>query len=204
MSFFPFNPNIELARRMQSDVPGLYVRRMHGVRYSLTAAEAAVADVDYFVTSTNMKVGAYTLAATSMPGACARNVTVTQTAAGNEDTNGTITVTGTNLAGETISEAIVPNAGATVAGAKAFRTVTSVVGAGWVIDQGNDTITVGFGDAIGLPDLLETNTVLLAALAGAKEAVAPTVATSTAHLEGNTVDLNSALNGSAVDIYYVV
>lgn len=207
MSFFPFNPNVPTARRMQSDVPDIYTHKVFGARYRLSAAEAAVADVDYFVTSVDMKVGAYTLAQNTMPGNCARNVTVTQTAVGTEDTNGTVVVNGTDLAGDAITETLTPNAGATVAGAKAFRTVTSVTGADWVIDgveATKDTVTVGFGDIIGLPDLLETNTVLLASLAGVKEAVAPAVTTSTTALEDNTVDLNSVLNGSIVDIYYVV
>jgi hypothetical protein len=207
MSFFPFNPNVTAARRMQSDVPGLYTTQVYGVKYSLTAAEAAVADVDYFVASADMKVGAYTLANTTMLGNCARNVTVTQTAVGTEDTNGTVVVNGTDLAGNAITETLTPNAGVTVAGTKAFRTVTSVTGAGWVIDgveATKDTVTVGFGDIIGLPDLLPTNSVLVAALGGTKEAVDPAVTVSTTNLEDNTVDLASALNGSAVDIYYVV
>ena len=206
MSFFPFNPNVTAARRMQSDVPGLYTTQVYGVKYSLTAAEAAVADVDYFVASADMKVGAYTLANTTMPGNCARNVTVTQTITNAaEDTNGTVVVVGTDLADNAITETLTPNGGATVAGAKAFRTITSITGAGWVINgDDEDTITVGFGDIIGLPDLLPTNSVLVAALGGTKEAVDPAVTVSTTTLEDNTVDLASALNGSAVDIYYVV
>lgn len=204
MGFYPLNPNVPAARGMQSDVPGLSVTYGLVAHYALTAAEAATADVDYFVASTDMKVGDYTLAATTMPGNCARNVTVTQTATSTEDTNGTVTVEGTDLAGDVITEVITPDAGVTKAGAKAFRTVTKITGAGWVVADGADKITVGFGDVIGLPDLLSCNTVLLAAKGGTREGTAPTVTASATVLSTNTVDLSSALDGSAVDIYYVV
>lgn len=113
-------------------------RRIH-----LAAATSAVAN--QFVTSTNMKVGAYTVANSgAMPTEGARKVTVTHTQVGGvTDTLGTVTVTGTNLAGAVISEAITPLSGTVATGTLWFATVTSVVGAGWVIDTGNDTLTVG-------------------------------------------------------------
>ena len=206
MSFFPFNPNVPAARNMQSDVPGLLTRQFFGTRYALTAAEAATADVDYFVASADMKLGAYTLANTTMPGACARNVTVTQTITNTaEDTNGTIVVVGTDLAGNAITETLTPDGGATKEGVKAFRTVTSITGVGWAINgDDEDTVTLGFGDVIGLPDMLSVNSVLFAFLNGVREAVAPAVTFSTTLLENNTVDLATALNGSPVEIYYGV
>ena len=106
-----------------------------------TAAPAAVAN--RFVVSTNMINGAYSLAATTMPTAGARKVTVATTAVTGADTQGTITVTGTNLAGATITDVITPVSGSTATGVKNFLTVTSVVGAGWAIVGGNDTIVVG-------------------------------------------------------------
>lgn len=67
-----------------------------------------------------------------------------------------------------------------------------------------DKISLGFGDIIGLPYLLAHNTVLAAYLNNVKEGTAPTVAVSATAIESNTVDLNSALNGTAVDIYLIV
>lgn len=115
-------------------------------RTHLAAATAAVAN--RFVTSTTMKVGAYTVANSgAMPTAGARHVTVAATASGTADTMGTVVVVGTDLAGEVLTETIVPVAGNTVAGTAWFASVTSVTGAGWVIDvgNGNDTIVVGCG-----------------------------------------------------------
>jgi hypothetical protein len=207
MSFFPFNPNVPAARRMQSDVPGLYTERFFGCRYHLTAAEAAVNDDDYFVVSVDMKVGEYTLAKTVMPGNVARNIIVTQTKTDTEDTNGTIVIVGTDLAGNAITETLTPKDGTVVAGAKCFRAITSMTGVGWAVDavQGTkDKVKIGFGSKIGLPDLLESNTVFFAVLGGTREAVAPTVTSSTTALESNGVTLASALNGTAVDICYAV
>jgi hypothetical protein len=203
MGFFPFNTN--RARRAQSDVPGTTTLMGAGVMY--TPGSPVVDDVDWFVASVDMKVGAYTLAHTA-PDVGARNVTVTQTATDTEDTNGTIVVVGTDLAGDAITETITPNAGATVAGAKAFATITSITGVGWVIDgvEGTkDKVTVGFGALIGLPDMLtDTAQVIAASLNNVREAADPTVTVSATVLDLNTVDLGSALNGTPVKVYYVV
>lgn len=203
MSLYPFNTNWNAGARLaQTDAPGVFTVLGTGVMY--TPGSPALDDVDYFVASANMKNGAYVLAHTA-PDVGARNVTVTQTITNAvEDTNGTITVTGTNLAGEAISEVITPNGGATVAGAKAFASITSIVGAGWVIGGADaDTITVGFGALIGLPDKLsDTAQVLCASLNNVREGTHPTVTVDSANLEGNTVDLNSALAGTPVKVYY--
>lgn len=200
-NLYPFNTNWG-TRQAQTDVDG-ELNTLHAI-VCADLGSPVVDDVDYFVTSANMKVGAYTLAKTA-PDTGARNVTVTQTAVGAEDTNGTIVVVGTDLAGDAISETLTPNAGVTVAGAKAFATITSITGVGWVIGEGNDTITVGFGALLGLPDKLsDTAQVLAASLNNVKEATAPTVTVSSTVLASNTVDLNSALNGSAVKAYYLV
>ena len=109
-----------------------------GLSTLLTAA-----DVDKIVTSTNMKVGAYTVAASpSVPSL----ITVTVTASGTADTMGTITVVGTDIYDRVLTEVITPVAGSTVTGTRYFKSVTSVIGVGWVIDGAegtNDTITVG-------------------------------------------------------------
>jgi len=119
-------------------------------RTNLSGAQPAAAAVNRFVLSTNMVVGTYGAPANAaMPEAnTARLVTITRTFAGAADVAGTITVTGTNLAGQTITEILAPSAvdATLVTGTKWFRTVTSVFGTGtpgWSIVAGNDTITVG-------------------------------------------------------------
>lgn len=165
-----------------------------------SAGSPAAASANYIVESTNMKNGAYTVAHATLD--VARNVTVTQTAVGVADTAGTITVAGTNIYGEAISEEITPSAGSTVQGAKAFKTITSVTGSGWIINEGNDTIVVGTGGKLGLPVCLSRDTIVNAYLGGTRESTRPTVAFDDDEVEKNTVLLNSALNGSAVIIDY--
>ena len=202
-TLYPHNTNWQAGnRKAQSDAPGVLTTLGTGVMY--TPGSPVVDDVDWFVASADMKVGAYTLAHTA-PDCGARNVTVTETITNaSEDTNGTVVVTGTNLAGETITETLTPNGGATVAGAKCFATITSIVGADWVKGGADpDTITFGFGPKIGLPDkLTDTAQVLVTSLNNVKEATAAAVTVSATALESNGVDLDSALNGTPVKIYY--
>jgi hypothetical protein len=114
----------------------------------IAAAPAAV--VDRFVVSTHMVVGTYGAPANAgaMPTAGARHVTIKRTFDGAADVAGTITVTGTDLSGQTISEILTPSAvdATLVTGTKWFKTVTAVTGTGtpgWSIVAGNDTIEVG-------------------------------------------------------------
>jgi hypothetical protein len=161
-----------------------------------------VATTNRIVTSTNMKVGSYTIAAQpDVP----RNITVTATAVGTADTMGTITVTGTNYDNAVITETITPVAGSTVAGTKAFETVTSVVGAGWVIDavEGtNDTIVVGVGAVLGLPFKIAAAAEVMFGVLGTA-IIAPTVTAGA--LESSTVDISSGTyNGSKKAFAFVV
>lgn len=108
----------------------------------LSAANPAVAN--RFVTSTNMANGAYALANTTMPTTPgARRLTVTTVTVTGADTMGTITFVGTDIRGNALTEVIVPLAGATATGTRFFVTVTSATQAGWIINTGNDTITIG-------------------------------------------------------------
>lgn len=200
-TLFPFNTNWQGgARKAQTDVPGTLNTLLTPVMY--TPGSPVVDDVDWFVTSVDMKVGAYTLAHTA-PDVGARNVTVTQTAVDAEDTNGTIVIVGTDLAGNAITETLTPNDGATVAGAKCFATITSITGVGWVTGGGKDKVTLGFGSLIGLPDkLTDTAQVFAASLNNVREGTHPTVTVSATLLENNSVDLNSAYNGTPVKVYY--
>lgn len=110
-------------------------------------------DIDYFVETVNMKVGAYTLLQTTMPNNTPRIVTVTRTvvAGGETDTPGTIAVVGTDGDGNVISESIAVGATTVeVDGTLYFKTVTSLTGAGWVISGGNDTIVMGYKVLTGI------------------------------------------------------
>ena len=168
------------------------------------AGSPVVADVDRIVTTTDMIVGAYTIANATPAGGGAMNVTVTVTQDIEDDTEGTLDIVGTDIDDQVLTETLTPLIGSTIQGTRAFKTVTSVTGVGWVTGGTADDITVGFGELIGLPDLCVNNTVLFAVFNAVREGTAPTVTFSTTVLALNTVDLNSALDGSAVQVYYLV
>lgn len=202
MSLYPQDPS--LGQRAQTSVPGVQVDLGFVKRLSLSGAEAATADTDG-VHAAHTDDGAEEVLTTGITNPpYPRNVTATAGGTADDIKAIQVTVEGTNAAGEAISETLpaftVDTAG-TVQGNKAFKTVTRITIPAH--DGTGATTAIGFGDKLGLPDKLPTNTVLFAVLNGTREATAPTVVADADELEKNTVDLNSSLNGSPVDIYYV-
>jgi len=167
------------------------------------AGSPAALDVNRIVTSTNMIVGAYTVAAGTPLDGGTRNVTITVVVDTGADTQGTVLITGTDIDDQVLTETITPVGDSTVQGTRAFKTVVSAVGAGWILVGGNDTIEIGFGDVIGLPDLLPNNTVLFGIFNDVREVVAA-VTFSTTVLGANTIDMTSATDGSSVQVCYLV
>jgi hypothetical protein len=182
------NPKKGLAR-LDERLNTEFARALNLGTPALAAAAAIVADVA-------AAVGAYTiLSGVRTDLTPSRNVTVTMTQAGGvNDTVGTVTVTGTNVEGDVITEAIVPVIGSTVAGTKAFATVTGVSHAGWVAGGTADRITVGWGTKIGLPasgwDLANAVSDFILCLLGGVN-IAATYTWDTDEPEKNTVDASS-------------
>lgn len=203
MPLFPFNTN--WTRNAQADDGSSSNTLLSPVLYAPGAL--AVSDDDRFVVSANMKVGDYTVAVGTMPeAAVARKLLITVTQVGGvNDTMGTLTIVGTDVSGAALTESVAPTANSTKETANAYKTVTSITGVGWVINTGNDTIKIGTSETIGLPDKLsDTAQVLFASHNGTKEATAPTITVDSSVLAKNTFNLNTALDGSVVKIYYLV
>jgi hypothetical protein len=156
-----------------------------------------------YVLSTNMINGAYSLANQNPGDGLARNVTVTHTTATGTDTLGTITVVGKDINGHTISEVITPLADQTVQGAKAFAQVASITGAGWVINGGNDTIVVGFGDIVGLPDVIAAAADVILVAVGTGLLNAPSVGVGAALCQ-NTVTATGANGTNRLRVLYQI
>jgi type IV secretory pathway protease TraF len=97
------------------------------------------------VTTTNMKLGAYTIAAQPIVPAL---LSVLVTAVTGNDTMGTITFVGTDIYDAPLTEVVIPIPGTTVCTTNMFKTVTSATGAGWVINTGNDTIIIGVASIV--------------------------------------------------------
>lgn len=136
---------------------------------------------------------------------CPRNITAT--AAGTQNDTGAVSVIvyGTNINDEPISETLpvfVVNQSATKSGVKAFKTITSVFLPSH--DGTGATISLGYGDALGIPFMFSKKPYLRATLDGAIEANAPVVVVDADEIEKNTVDLNSALNGKEVCLYWLL
>ncbi len=173
-------------------------------------AAANAADADRFLESVNMADGAYTLDNTTIGTQGARKVTLTHTSGDTTDTLGTVTIVGTDLAGQTITEVLTPSADGVVTSTKWFASVTSATQAGWVIDGSEateDTITIGYGaDILVLEGAGKLERVIVTETAAATIVVADargTLATLKASIvEGSyefgidvtdlTVDLNGA------------
>jgi len=113
-----------------------------GYTFTNTASTTA-AVTNRLVTSTNMIVGAYALANTTAPWGGGFTVTATITAVTGNDTAGTLAVVGIGLGGQPLTETITLTAGTGGSGTAIFKSVSSITGAGWVINVGNDTIVIG-------------------------------------------------------------
>lgn len=163
----------------------------------------AANDDDYVVVSADMKVGTHTVAQATL--GVARNLVVKSTATDGADTQGTVAIVGTDINGDAITETITPVTGSTVQGTEAFKTITSVTQAGWVTNGGADKITVGFGDKLGLPRCLVGGVAekpLQTLLNNTVETTAPTVTADIDEVEKNLIDLNSALDGNPVTVFF--
>jgi hypothetical protein len=95
--------------------------------------------IDYVVASTNMKVGAYTIA--HQPTEASR-ISFTVTTVATADTLGTIALVGTSD-GATVTETITPLANSRVWSSRVYTAITSITGSSWVTGSTADTIKVG-------------------------------------------------------------
>lgn len=196
MTFYPHN--FKLGQLIQTDVEGLQADACFGSH--LTWDNPAAAAANNVLAATALDAGAITevVAGITNPDV-PRALQIKGNQAG---VAGNVVIDGTNINDEVIRETIAADEANAVEGNLAFKTVTKITLPAQT--AAGDTISVGCADKLGLPYLLPTNTVILAALNNAREANAPTVATNAANLENNTIDLASALNGTQVDVYLMV
>lgn len=134
-----------------------------------------------------------------------RNITATAGGTNTDIKAIQVVVTGTDMEDAVISETLpaftVDTAG-TVVGSKAFKTVTSILIPAH--DGTGATTAIGTGAKLGLPVRLPgRDTVLRSFLGGVRESTAATATADATNISGNTVQLSSALNGTAVvvDVY---
>lgn len=192
-----YNP--DLGQTIKTDVSYKNIDRAFIAHFEVSADDAVAASNDGVHAGVILQTATQSLSVNLNSPAIPRALRIKGNAAG---ISGNVVFTGTNISGETITETIVANGENAVEGNKAFKTITNVVFP--VRNAPGDTISIGWNDKIGLPYCLKHNTVLFAYLNNAKEGTAPTVAVDDNEIEKNTVDLNSALNGTKVDVYLIV
>ncbi len=133
----------------------------------------------------------------------ARNITATAGGTAGDVKAIQVIVVGLDIEGNAITETLpiftVDTTGI-VAGSKAFKKVTQVTIPAH--DGTAATTAIGFGDILGLSRKLSRNSGEKGWLAETIEGTAPTFTVSAADIESNTVDLNSALNGTQVIVEY--
>ena len=186
--------------RIKSDIKGVVLDRAFLAHFVIAAVDAVAKDLVSVLAATAMTDEAQDITADISNHAVPRNLRVKGNAAG---IAGDVVIAGTNIADEAISETFALDGDNAVEGSKAFKTIDQVTLPAET-HAGTDTVSVGVGNKLGLPYKLEHNTVLKAYRNNALEGSAPTVATSAADIESNSVLLNSALNGTAVDVYLMV
>ena len=194
MSIAAFNPF--MGEIIQTNALGVTLTWCQLALYA--QAPAAVSDTAVLA-STPLTAGAQTITTGITNPDVVRNVVVKGAIAASA---GNVTVTGTDYAGNSLTEIIALSGTTAVAGAKAFATVTGIdlpVSAG-----AGDGVSVGVGSKLGLPYTLARNTVLAAYNNNVPEATAPTVTVDAANISNNTVTLASALAANPVDIYLIV
>lgn len=205
MSWYPYNPN--LGQKMQTQINGVNIDRGFVAHFQVTAEKAIAASNDGVHSAIDASADTTVEVTTNItnPGV-PRNITVTAGGTGGDIKAGTqVTITGTNYNDEVITEdlpAFEADTPATKEGSKAFKTVTKISVPS--MDGAGVEITVGWGDKLGLPYKLSHNTCLFAFLDNVLEGTDPTITTDASNLEANTIDLNSALDGSVVDVYFIV
>lgn len=204
MSFYPFNPN--LGQVMQTNVPGVSVDRAFLAHFQVEGAKAVAASTTAVHAAipcsadTTVKVeDGFT--APAVP----RSITATAGGTTGSIKAVKVKVYGTNYLDEPISEeldAFTEDTAGTVESDKAFKTVTKVEIP--AMDGAGVTVSIGFGNKLGLPFKLVHGIVLGTYLDNVLENNAPTLTLSGTAIEDNTINLNSALNGKVVDVYLIV
>lgn len=177
------------------------------IRHDIWRAPAA-ASATYVHAAANCDTSEQTITTAITNPDVPRNLTATAGGTAGDIAAVQVVVTGTNASGNTITEtlpAFTLNTAGAVTGSKAFKTVTQYVVP--AMDGTGCTVSIGIGDKLGLCDVVENTALIKAAfLNGTLEGTAPAITGGTgvteSEVENSTADLNSALNGTQVDVFY--
>ncbi len=202
-NWYPENP--ALGQVIQSDISSVNFDKGFIAHFQVSATDAVAASTTgvHAAVTDNGTEQVITTNITN-PGV-PRNITATAGGTATDIGAIQITITGTNYADEVITEtlpAFTVDTPGTVEGSKAFKTITSITIPAH--DGLGATTSIGWGDKLGLPCKKPHIPCVAAFLDNVLESTAPTVTASATNIEDNTITLNSALNGTVVDVYIIV
>jgi len=185
---------------LKTNAEGVSIDRGFLAHFQVSETDAVAQDLVSILAATALTAEVQAITTNISNPAVPRSLRVKGNATG---ITGNVVITGTNYANEVITETVALDGSNAVETTKAFKTITQI-DLPVEVHAGTDTVSVGAGNKLGLPFKLAHNTVLVAFRGNTKEGTAPTVTTSATAIESNTVLLNSALNGTVIDVYLIV
>ncbi len=195
------SPNQRLARDIK--LPNQKVIEKQTVTTPGVAATTNILNASVGPTSAAVTVVASGITNPDVP----RNLVITPSATTADVAACVITVTGTDMFDAVITEAFsfLDNASTATTGVQAFKTVTSV---SWAASCEDSPYTakwsIGGGSKLGLRRCMDkASDFVQAGLAGVFEATRPTIVAHSTTISKNTAALNSSLNGTDVQLYYM-
>lgn len=194
----PYNPFI--GQHLLTHVEGLTVDRAYIAHYIIPAAKATAAGAANVLAATALTTAAQDIITGITQPPTPRVLSITGSAS---TAVGNVVITGTDAAGEALSETLTSTGAATVVGTKAFATVTKITLPALAGADG-ETISVGLAGAFGLPYKLPYDTILKIYNGGTATTVASSSFSPTV-LASNYIVPTSALDPTKqVDVYLII
>lgn len=197
MSLAPYNPFI--GQHLKTHAGETTVDRAYIAHYVIPAASATAAGAANVLAATALTDAAQDITTGITQPKVPRVLSITGVAG---LTGKNVVITGTDFAGAALTDTIALNGSTTVAGTKAFATVTKIT---LPVKTGEaDTVSVGLADAFGIPYKLDHDTVIKILNNKVATTVASGSSFSTTTLAANYIKPTAALAAAQVDVYLIV
>ena len=198
MSLAPYDPFI--GQHLKTHAGETTVDRAYIAHYVIPAAKATAAGAANVLAATALTTAAQDIITGITQPPTPRVLSITGSAS---TAVGNVVITGTDAAGEALSETLTSTGEATVVGTKAFATVTKITLPALAGANG-ETISVGLSHAFGLPYKLPFDTVLKIYNNGTETTVVAGSSFSASSLADNYIKPTAALSGNQIDVYMIV
>lgn len=197
MSLAPYDPFI--GQHIKTNVDGVTLDWDFIAHYQIAAADATAPGAANVLAATALTAEAQDITTGITQPKVPRVLSITGVSG---LTGKNVVITGTDFAGAALTDTIALNGATTVAGTKAFATVTKIT---LPVKTGEaDTVSVGLADAFGIPYKLDHDTVIKILNNKVATTVASGSSFSTTTLAANYIKPTAALDGHQVDVYLIV